>query len=219
MIAELWWRLVRFGFRLLYYEMAFTYDWVSKIVSLGAWRSWQRAALQHLPPPETGQILELAHGTGDLQIDLQNAGYAPLGADLSPYMGGIARRKLQRSGYAARLTRADATQLPFASASFCAVVCTFPTPFILQPSTLTELQRVLIRGGRLVIVPSGVLTGSGVWVRLLEWLYHITGQREGEMSAFVGALQAAGFAHVESHQVPCTHSVAWVVVAETEKKG
>jgi hypothetical protein len=49
-LTGLWWRLVRFGFRLLYNEMAFTYDAVSAVVSLGEWRSWQRAALNFLPP-------------------------------------------------------------------------------------------------------------------------------------------------------------------------
>jgi ubiquinone/menaquinone biosynthesis C-methylase UbiE len=50
---------LRFAFRLLYYELAFTYDWVSWFVSMGQWRSWQRAALPHL----RGQhILEIAHG-------------------------------------------------------------------------------------------------------------------------------------------------------------
>jgi hypothetical protein len=45
---SLWWRLVRFGFRLLYNEFAFSYDLVSKVVSLGAWRCWQQSALKHL---------------------------------------------------------------------------------------------------------------------------------------------------------------------------
>ena len=36
MLINAWRRLLQFGFRLLYREMAFTYDWVSWIVSLGA---------------------------------------------------------------------------------------------------------------------------------------------------------------------------------------
>ncbi|MCZ7544410.1 MAG: hypothetical protein M5R40_13175 [Anaerolineae bacterium] len=43
-LERLWWALVRFGFRLLYNELAFTYDLVSRVVSLGQWRAWQRAA-------------------------------------------------------------------------------------------------------------------------------------------------------------------------------
>src|SRR5258708_31450629 len=95
-LAGAWWSLVHFGFRLLYNEMAFTYDSVSWIVSMGEWRSWQRAALKHLNVGPGTRVLELAHGTGNLQIDLHAAGLNPIGLDFSPYMGRIARDKLTR---------------------------------------------------------------------------------------------------------------------------
>lgn len=175
-----WWRLVRFGFRLLYNEFAFTYDLVSTIVSLGAWRCWQRASLAYLPVPDAGPILELAQGTGSLQVDLQQAGYTPIGLDLSRAMGRIATRKIMRSGLRVRLVRAQAQALPFMNGAFAGVVSTFPTDFILQPDTLREVNRVLRPGGQFVIVPNAVLTGSGILPRFLEWLYRVTGQRGGE---------------------------------------
>src|SRR5215218_1335745 len=92
---NVWWRLVRFGFRLLYNECTFLYDRVSAFVSFGAWRAWQRTALLYLPSPKAGRVLELAHGTGDMQIDLRDAGYTSIGLDLSPYMGRITQRKLK----------------------------------------------------------------------------------------------------------------------------
>src|SRR5690349_21397341 len=113
-----WWRLVRFGFRLLYNEMAFTYDLVSKAVSMGQWRCWQRAAMKYLDPvnPEAySLILELAHGTGDLQLDLYAAGYKSIGYDLSPYMGRIAQHKLNKYQIDPRLVRGSAQELPFTS--------------------------------------------------------------------------------------------------------
>lgn len=178
-LERLWWGLVRFGFRLLYNELAFTYDLVSWAVSLGQWRAWQRTALRHLYPdvPLGAAVLEVAHGTGDLQIDLHAAGWRAAGLDRSPYMGRIAGRKLRRHGLAAPLARADALALPFASARFAAVVSTFPAPFILEPRALCEVSRVLCPGGRLVIVASSRLTGRGVLARLLEIAYDITGQR------------------------------------------
>ena len=75
---NLWERLVRFGFRLLYNELAFTYDIVSVIVSMGAWRCWQRAALKNIHLPLTAHIIELAHGTGNLQLDLYANGFTPV---------------------------------------------------------------------------------------------------------------------------------------------
>src|SRR5688572_20675167 len=117
---SLWWRLVRFGFRLLYYEMAWTYDLVSWGVSLGHWRKWQRAALPHLKASTDSLVLEMAHGTANLQIDLAQAGLKAIGLDLSPYMGRIARRKLRRAGHAVRLVRGSALQLPFPENRFSA---------------------------------------------------------------------------------------------------
>src|SRR5258707_12123378 len=88
-----WWRLVKFGFRLLYNEMAFTYDTVSWIVSLGEWRSWQRTSLRHLRANPDEIVLELAHGTANLQIDLHAAGIKPVALHFSPPMGAIELRK------------------------------------------------------------------------------------------------------------------------------
>lgn len=211
MITQAWWRLVRFGFRLLYHEMAFTYDAVSWVVSMGAWRCWQRTTLKHLPAPSAGRVLEVAHGTGNLHIDLHAAGYDAIGYDLSPQMGAITRRKLHTAGVPARLARGMAQQLPFADASFAAVVSTFPTDFIVQAATLREFQRVLQPGGCAVIVPNGVFTGSGVVQSALEGLYRITGQREDSQLNAQQLFTGYGFT-VEGYEETCPRSLAQVIV-------
>lgn len=207
-----WWRLVRFGFRLLYNELAFTYDTVSYIVSLGAWRCWQRSALKHLDAPSAGPVLELAHGTGDLQHDLFRLGYNVTGADLSPYMGRIARAKLNRCGIPTKLVRARAQQLPFATGTFAAVVCTFPTEFIFAPQTLHETHRVLRADGQLVIVPVGVFNKQGAAQASLEWLYRITGQRGSDPGDAGALFSPYGFA-ATLFQEDCARSSAQVIVA------
>lgn len=209
-----WRNLIRFGFRLLYNEFAFTYDLVSKAVSFGAWRCWQRSALKHLGAPPGTPILELAYGTGDLQLDLQSLGYRSFGHDLSPYMARIARRKLTRSGLTPRLTRGMAQQLPFASGVFPAVVSTFPAEFILAPETLREVHRVLQPDGRFVIVPNAVLTGRSVADSAVEWLYRVTGQRgdsvaKGDLLGFFGQY---GF-DAKIVQEACKRSLATVIIA------
>lgn len=208
-----WWRLVKFGFRLLYNEMAFTYDAVSWIVSLGEWRSWQRAALKHLKVEPGQQVLELAHGTANLQIDLHAAGIPSIGLDFSPYMGAIARRKLSRRGIPFRLVRARAQALPFPDGTFAAVVSTFPTEFIVDPATIAEVYRVLKPGGRLVFVPNGQLTGGGVARQGLEVAYRATGQRGPWPNHIEERFTGTGFILMQAVE-PCRISVAQVVIAQ-----
>ncbi len=193
-LTQAWWALIRFGFRLLYNELAWTYDLVSRSVSLGRWRSWQRAAIPHLQVASEGLVLELAHGTGDLLIDLAHEGLQAVGLDLSRHMGRIARRKLQRQGLEARLVRGNAFRLPFPRNYFDAVVSTFPTEFAIRPSTLNEVHRVLKPAGRFVIVVNGVLTAGRPSTQFLQWLYQITGQREPWPGDPVKAFETAGFA-------------------------
>src|SRR5258708_34657785 len=126
-LRSLYWRLVKFGFRLLYNEMAFTYDTVSWVVSLGEWRSWQRAAIKHLEVQPGAQVLELAHGTAALQIDLRAAGFEPVAVDYSPYMGRLARAHFVKHHIVPKLARARAQALPCADGSFPPTVFSFPT--------------------------------------------------------------------------------------------
>jgi SAM-dependent methyltransferase len=93
MVQELWIKLIRFGFRLLYNELAWTYDAVSWLVSLGHWRQWQRAAL----PFVMGQrVLEIGHGPGHMLAALRAQGVNVIGLDLSPFMGQMARQRFRR---------------------------------------------------------------------------------------------------------------------------
>lgn len=193
-VEQMWHGLVGFGFRLLYNEMAWTYDAVSWGVSLGQWRCWQRTALRHLPAPTPAPLLDLAHGTGNLHLDLLAAGYQPIGYDLSPHMGHITRRKLRRGGAPVRLVRGVAQRLPFPTGTFPTTVCTFPTPFIFEQATLSEIYRVLQPGGRVVIAMSGLLTDTTPAVAALEALYRVTGQRGGSTNGLLAPFTDAGFA-------------------------
>jgi ubiquinone/menaquinone biosynthesis C-methylase UbiE len=148
---------LRFAFHLLYYPLAFTYDAVAWIVSAGEWADWRRCVLPYLP---TGPVLEIAHGTGTLSLDLAAAGFSVTAVDLSPAMSRIAAgKKRSRDRRTARpagpaFVRADVIRLPFRDECFASATATFPAEFIFDRRTIREAARVLRPGGRWIIVPS-----------------------------------------------------------------
>ncbi len=170
-----WTFLIRLFFRLLYGPFAWTYDLVAWVVSMGQWNDWAATALEGMNGPS---VLELGHGPGHLLVRMSRRGWRPVGVDLSPQMGRLARRRLLRAGVPARLVRARAQALPFRDGAFAEIVATFPTEYIIDPHTRDEVVRVLRPGGRVVIVAAARFTGRDPLSRFLEWLYRITGQRE-----------------------------------------
>ncbi|NJN55103.1 MAG: methyltransferase domain-containing protein [Anaerolineae bacterium] len=183
MIIRKWWfALVHLAFRLLYNELAWTYGLVSWGVSLGQWRQWQLAAL---PFVQGRWVLELGHGPGHMLLALQNRGHEVVGLDLSPHMGRQAQKRTQRT---VPLLRARVQELPFGTAVFDTILATFPTDYIIDPLTLAAAYRVLQAHGRLVIVPEGHLNGQGHIYRFIQWLFAVTGQRDGAFAVEDGHL-------------------------------
>lgn len=189
-MRRLWWALFRFGFRLLYNEFAWTYDAVAWVVSLGQWTAWGRTTIPHL---RGERVLELAHGPGHLLAAMEERGLAPVGLDLSPYMGRLARRRLRKVGLTVPLVRARAQALPFRDGCFDSAVATFPTEFILDPATLRETARVLQPDGRLVIAAWARLLERDPLSRFIGWLYRVTGQAEPLPRGGEAVLAEVGF--------------------------
>ncbi|MDX1615869.1 MAG: class I SAM-dependent methyltransferase [Candidatus Promineifilaceae bacterium] len=219
MVQRAWSASLRFGFRLLYNELAWTYDTVSWLVSLGQWRQWQRVGLEAVIGP---RVLELAHGPGHMLIEAARRGFQVVGIDLSSHMSRQAARRLRQSRQVADLVRARSQALPFAAHTFDSVLATFPTDFIIDPATLRAVHRVLRPGGRLIVVPEARLTGGGLLVSLLEWLYRITGQRRTPMegsqlwSSLRESFAEEGFSlEVDRHVLE--QSVVSVVVARRDE--
>ena len=198
-MRRLWWAIIRFFFRLLYNEFAWIYDLVAWGVSWGQWTAWGRSAIPYL---RGERVLELAHGPGHLLVAMAKQGVIPVGLDLSPYMGRLARQRLRQAEQTVRLDsrqvvpllRSRAQVIPFCSGCVDSVVVTFPTEFILDPATMQDVARVLRPGGRLVIVAWARLTGRDPLSRFIGWLYQVTGQGEPLPGLGEKALATAGFA-------------------------
>lgn len=174
-MLRLWRRAVRLGFYLLYNQLAWTYDAVAWFVSGGEWSAWRRAGLQCITAPRGSVVLEAAFGTGALHVEMATRGWRTIGIDRSRAMGRIAGRRLMRAGVTSGLVTASVTAIPLGSRTADAVVCTFPSDFIVDSAALTELHRVLKPGGEIAVVVHGVLL-RGVWRRVVDVLFQATGQ-------------------------------------------
>jgi len=164
--------LLRSFFFVLYHQFAWTYDLVAATVSLGRWKDWVRSALPYL----SGRVLEIGFGPGYLQLSLFELGIPAFGLDESRQMARQASRRLHKSGFLPNLLRGFAQSLPFPKNSFDIVVATFPSEYIFDPHTLTEIRRVLTQGGKLVVMPTAWITGKRLHERLAAWLSRVTGQ-------------------------------------------
>ncbi len=156
------------------YKNRYLYRFASTVPFAGQWRVWQRLVL----PRITGhEVLELGCGLGDLLLDMIEAGYSCRAVEQSPQMVAAARDALQRHkmGEINWVLQGSAQRLPFAAASFDTVVSTFPTEYIYDPDTITEVARVLRPGGRLIVIeganilPVGFLQPFLVLVQMLVY--------------------------------------------------
>jgi ubiquinone/menaquinone biosynthesis C-methylase UbiE len=164
--------LLRLFFRLLYHQFAWIYDLVAAFVSLGRWQGWVLSTLPWLD----GRVLEIGFGPGHLQLALQERGLPTFGLDESRQMARQASSRLGRKGFSANLVRGLAGHIPFPGNSFETVVATFPAEYIFDAGTLAQIRRVLVSGGRLVILPTAWITGKGRFERLAAWLFKVTGE-------------------------------------------
>jgi ubiquinone/menaquinone biosynthesis C-methylase UbiE len=209
--ASLWQRILNSGFHALYHKLAWTYDLVAWVVSLGQWQRWVETALPHIVGE---QILELGHGPGHLLIALAERRLQPVGLDPSPQMTRIALRRLRYAGLEETLVQGRAQTMPFPANSFDSVVATFPTSFIWEAETLREVARILRPGGRMVVVLGARLSGRDPLSRFIEWLYFITGQRETlEGARWTTPFAAAGL-QVRRMQVKMKRSQVFLVIAD-----
>ena len=202
--------IVRQFFKYLYHQFAFSYNWVSSIVSLGMWDEW---ILSTLPYLNGERILELGHGTGKLLLELHKKGVNPVGIDESTQMGQIAKSYLLHNGNKTQLITAAAQYLPLNTGWFDQVVATFPSDYIIDVRTLKEIKRVLQPGGELIVLPYAWITGKRWYKRLAAWLFKITGQAPEWNNSFDNPFQLIDF-ELTVHKVELKSSILPIITAK-----
>ena len=147
-------------------------------------------AVREIAPLEGAAAVDLGAGTGRLARLLQPYVQRVIALDLSPHMLRIARDKLRAAGRNWQAAAADHRRLPLASHSADLIVSGWSASYVAvwgaerwraeAEAWLQEAQRVLRRGGRLILFES---LGTG----------NETPQRLPHLENFLGWLDEAGF--------------------------
>ena len=160
----------------MFKRIAPRYDLLNTIMSGGRHYAWRRMATDVALDRLQGTALDVATGTGDfaLELALRPQVTEVVGVDFTPEMLPIACRKSAEQistcgGAGVRFAVADAHALPFAHEQFvCATVGFGVRNFIDVPLALREMRRVVVPGGRVVVLEIVPGARSGLLGRLFQ---------------------------------------------------
>lgn len=164
--------------REMFDNIAPAYDFMNRAMTFGVDKLWRRRAVKMVGADNPSLILDLATGTGDLAVALARRlpGVKVTGADLSPHMLEIGRRKIRQANLDSRieLVEADGTNLPMPDNRFDSVTIAYGIRnFESMANGYREMLRVLKPGGTLTVVELATpvnplaLAGYKVYTRYL----------------------------------------------------
>ena len=159
--------------RQMFDSIASAYDFMNRAMTMGIDIWWRRFAVKRLQPIKPAHILDVATGTGDFAIQLQQS-LRPqhiTGIDLSQGMLDEARRKVTEKGLEQVITfeQGDCMALPMRDEAFDAVTVAFGVRnFEHLQQGYREMARVLRPGGMLC-----VLELSTPRNRVIRWFYDL----------------------------------------------
>ncbi len=132
--------------RHMFNQIAVRYDLLNTVVSLGLDRGWRKKTAKELQLAPGGVVLDLACGTSPLAKDLEAAGLATVGLDISEQM-------MQQSPAELPHVLGDCLSLPIRDRSVEGIVCGFALRhFISVAPLLAEATRVLQPYGRIALL-------------------------------------------------------------------
>ncbi|HEC12571.1 MAG TPA: bifunctional demethylmenaquinone methyltransferase/2-methoxy-6-polyprenyl-1,4-benzoquinol methylase UbiE [Acidiferrobacteraceae bacterium] len=139
-------------------SVAGKYDVMNDLMSLGAHRLWKRFTIGQSGVRHGQQVLDVAGGTGDLTRAFAkrvgNSGSVIL-ADINAAMLLRGRERLVDAGVVGNVSymQANAECLPFAGNSFDCITIAFGLRNVTHiPEALASMYRVLVPGGRLLVL-------------------------------------------------------------------
>jgi demethylmenaquinone methyltransferase / 2-methoxy-6-polyprenyl-1,4-benzoquinol methylase len=133
------------------------YDFLNHFLSLNIDKRWRKLVsrkLDDILQNENAVILDVACGTGDLSVELQQSGKAKvIGTDFCRPMLAVAAEKNPKNSLTIPYLEGDGMNLSFADNTFDAVTIAFGLRnFSNWHDGLIELQRILKVGGKLAVL-------------------------------------------------------------------
>ncbi len=160
------------GVRQLFSKIAWRYDCVNDIQSLGLHRRWKRRMVASFQVPHGGTVLDLACGTGDLAFRVA-AGVSSarvLGGDYTWEMLRVARKRSRGFEKSPAWLQLDGLSLPFQDATMDGVTLAYGLRNMMDPArALGEILRILKSGGTLVLLDFG--KPSLGWIRIPYYFF------------------------------------------------
>ncbi len=145
--------------RSMFAGVAKRYDFLNRTLSAGVDVLWRRncvrRALRDHPDPSRVRVLDLCAGTADLALAFAHKGCSVMAADFCPEMLFVGKDKEGKRRLSGSLDfcAADAQQLPFPESSYDLATVSFGIRNVQNPLRgLEELRRVLVPGGRVLIL-------------------------------------------------------------------
>ena len=139
---------------------------------------WRKSAAKLTASDISGDVLDIASGTGDFAFNLLKYPNIEtvVGLDFSPNMLDIAVEKSSKLGFENEFVVAvgDAHSLPFSDESFAGATIGFGVRnFADLPKALADIVRVTKRGGRVtileIVIPKGKLSAT-IFISYFKWI-------------------------------------------------
>jgi demethylmenaquinone methyltransferase/2-methoxy-6-polyprenyl-1,4-benzoquinol methylase len=132
------------------------YDFLNHFLSLNIDKGWRKKVVKMASSGKPKAILDVATGTADLAIALTKANPEKIvGIDISAGMLSEGQKKLEKKNLTSIITlqQADSENLPFPDNTFDAITVAFGVRnFENLEKGLSEMQRVLKKGGKLLVL-------------------------------------------------------------------
>lgn len=205
------------------------YDLLNRVMTLGQDTAWREAMWRRVPE-SARRVLDLCTGSGVSLPGLRRPGRTVLGIDVSLAMLQVAAETHETGGWSPRLACADGFHLPLRAGSLDAITIAFGIRN-LRPrrAALAEIARVLVPGGRLVVLEAAAPAPGPLAPFTRWWIRHaipFAGRLSPDPSAyrylsesifefgsgpeFEADLAAAGFRKLEARSFLFGASRLWV---------